>query len=846
MTLTPQDSRCTQLSTDDVLASLQEVVWAAKSVTLDLLYVSPNAVQVYGCSPAQLMSASQHWLSLIYPEDRVRVRQQLTALVPSHPINLTYRLCQEQGDGSGRYGGDRPEDRWVVSRVILQADSSFGTRVNGVTRLLTAPAGELVGKADYDLAWMLEQADSYRASDQRVLSASQPEYGNATPQRQANGLVVGSETSKMPLYDTDGQRIGQLGTAAEITHRQMAEAALQRQVQEHRALSQVIQAIRDSLDLDTIFMTAVSQITELLGANRVEIIQYLTDRSVWRIVTDYYCSAEGDNLAGCEIDDRNNAVAARLKQLEIVQCHGSPDAPGNEAYRALLSVHPGSWLLVPLLVHDKAKGHGNPGVWGCLCLIRTAPEPWQTGDIERVAVVANQLAIAIQQSQLYQRLREFNAELERQVARRTDDLRQALNFEALLKRITDKVRDSLDETHILQTVVRELAESLVLDCCNTGLYDLAAQTVTIQHEYCTIDLPSLEGVTEPLSSRPEVYSQLLDGQCFQFSMCVGHAKRSDYQPTVLCCPIRTLHGAIGDIWLLRPHFITFSCSEMRLVRQIANQCAIAIRQARLYRAAQEQVEELERLNHLKDDFLSTVSHELRTPLANIKMATELLEVVLRQSPTPDPRFGQYLTILQNETQQEMALINDLLDLQHLNAGTQAVEIVSIALQDWLPHIAETFELRTQQNQQTLTVAIPADLPPIQTDLAGLKRIVMELLNNACKYSPPGSEISVVACRRDQQLCLKICNTGVEIPAAELSRVFDKFYRIPQSDRWRHGGTGLGLALAQQIAAYLGGSISVSSRDNITCFMVQLPLDAPHCSALSLSPPLPQSTLQELD
>ncbi|MEB3356177.1 MAG: PAS domain S-box protein [Synechococcales bacterium] len=1055
MTSMPQDSRFTQLSVDDVLASLQEVVWSANSLTLNLIYISSAATQVYGCSPAELLSEPQHWLSLIHPQDQAEVRQRLMALVPDHPIELTYRLQSYDGGGGSRGDtsqgeGDRPTYRWMSSRAILRTNIELGVRIDGVTRpqvdcsnesptrwaccvseptfpstdlvcqqghevdcqkcslfenavegiFQSTPDGryrcanaalaniygfasavefvaqitdiaqqlyvnpgdrtrflnalhqhdrvsrfeaqfyrkdgriiwvsknawvvrdrqgnvlyyegtveditlqkqaeaarreaenalrqsqamlqlvinniperifwkdthlrylgcnnqqakasglaspeEIVGKTDYDLPWTPEQAESYRAADRHVLETGQPVYQIPESQRQADGTVVWLEANKMPLYNADGQLLGLLGTAEDVTHRRLAEEALRQQVQEHHALRRVIQAIRDSLDLDTIFVTAVSQITELLGADRVEIIQYLAERSVWRIVTDYYCSASCQDLSGCEIDDRNNEVAARLKQLEIIRCHGLPDAPGNEAYQTLLRVCPGSWLVVPLQVNGQASGDLKASVWGCLCLIREPANPWQEADVTRVTVVANQLAIAIQQSQLYQRVRQFNTELEQQVARRTGDLRQMLNFEALLKRITDKVRDSLDETYILQTVVRELAESLVLDCCSTGLYDLATQTVTVQHEHRTIDIPSLQGTTALLSSRPGVYDQLLEGHCFQFSMRTANPKRPNYQPTVLCCPVCTSHGILGDLWLYRPHFITFSCLETRLVRQVANQCAIAIRQARLYQAAQKQVEELERLNRLKDDFLSTVSHELRTPLANIKMATELLEVVLRQSPATDPRFRQYLVILQNETQQEMALINDLLDLQHLNAGTQAIEIVSVNLHDWLPHIAEAFELRTQQNQQTLTVTIPASLPPIQTDLTGLKRIVMELLNNACKYSPPEAEISVTAHLQEDSLHLRICNTGVEIPQSELTRIFDKFYRIPQSDRWRHGGTGLGLALAQQIAVYLGGRILATSHSNTTCFTVVLPLQAPHYPRLDPMLSVPPARSAESD
>jgi signal transduction histidine kinase len=110
---------------------------------------------------------------------------------------------------------------------------------------------------------------------------------------------------------------------------------------------------------------------------------------------------------------------------------------------------------------------------------------------------------------------------------------------------------------------------------------------------------------------------------------------------------------------------------MALVKQVCNQCAIAIRQARLYEAAQIQVQELDRLNRLKDDFLSTVSHELRTPMSNIKMATYMLGISLSKlgALEKDQSTQRYFKILNDECQRETLLIDNLLDLSRLDAKT---------------------------------------------------------------------------------------------------------------------------------------------------------------------------------
>jgi signal transduction histidine kinase len=284
---------------------------------------------------------------------------------------------------------------------------------------------------------------------------------------------------------------------------------------------------------------------------------------------------------------------------------------------------------------------------------------------------------------------------------------------------------------------------------------------------------------------------------------------------------------LGDLWLFKPPQAVFDDQEIRLGQQVANQCAITLRQSRLYQAAQAQVQALEQLHQLKDDFLSTVSHELRTPMTNIKMATHMLALSLQPLGVFDDAahvIPRYFKILQEEGQRELTLINDLLDLARLNAGTEPLTLTTLTLQSYLPHLVETFSERTRQQQQHLVLHIPDHLPPFTTDLSYLERLLTELLHNACKYTPAGETITVAAQTTAAALEICISNTGVEIPATEYERIFDKFYRIPHHDPWKHGGTGLGLALVQKLTARLGGQIDVSSGGGQTTFTLTFGYD----------------------
>ncbi|MBW4469712.1 MAG: GAF domain-containing protein [Stenomitos rutilans HA7619-LM2] len=596
------------------------------------------------------------------------------------------------------------------------------------------------------------------------------------------------------------------------------------QAQREQALNRVIQVIRNSLDLNTIFATATTEIAQLLQADRADIIQYLAERPVWKVVSDSHYNQQLHNIAGMEFADDPNEPIAQLKRLEVVQLEDvaqHPDATVSQ-YAQLL---PGTWLLVPL--------HFDARLWGCLALIRDQYRRWQDSEVELACAVVDQLAIAIQQSQLYQQVRQLNETLEIQVQERTIQLRKALDYEALLKRITDRMRDSLDERHILQTTVQELAAELNVLCCDTGLYDPVHNAITICYEAIRSDtFETAKGAVIPIPDLADVGQEILEGRWVQF--CVLRTpleafRKVSHQYAILSCPLIDGQGILGDMWLFRPREQFFSESEVRLVQQVANQCAIALRQSRLYREIQAQVSGLEQLNYLKDDFLSSVSHELRTPMANIKMATQMLEIIFKQTGLfnhESSRIPQYFKVLQDECQREINLINDLLDLSLVESGADTLTLTTQPLQHWIPRVVAPLVDRAKSQQQHLLIDVPADLPFLTTDFACLERIVTELLQNALKYTPSGETIHVLAKTTADTIQLHVSNTGTEIAESELDRIFDKFYRIPNSDPWKHGGTGLGLALVNRLIEHLGASIHVESANQQTTFIITFATSAP--------------------
>ena len=473
-------------------------------------------------------------------------------------------------------------------------------------------------------------------------------------------------------------------------------------------------------------------------------------------------------------------------------------------------------LVVPIIA--------NQELWGLLISHHCHPRHWQQREIKLLKQLAIQVGIAVQQAELYDWVKSSNSYLEQKVKQRTRELENSIKFETLIRKITEKVRDSLDEPQILQTVTEEIGKTLNVKRCKIEFYSSDRQRAKVAYEY-TVESPNCQGLIRQVANFPELYRQLLQKQSLQFVESVPELNPLNVQATRLVCPIYDDRGVMGNLWLLRPKEEFFQESEIMLVEQIYAQCAIAIRQARLYQEAQIQVHELGRLNVLKDDFLKTISHELRTPMSKIQLASETLEVLLLKEigSQRSTTFTKVLNIFRSACDRQNQLVNDLLTLCYIDAKKETIEMRWLDLSVWLPQIIEPFKKRIESQQQQLVIEIE-NLPQFKSDLSTIKRVITELINNACKYTPSRETITVAASSSDNGIQLSVSNTGVEIPVSEQERVFDKFYRIPHHDPWRFGGTGIGLALIESSIALLDGKIELQSKQGKTVFTIYFPCE----------------------
>ncbi|HYF94736.1 MAG TPA: ATP-binding protein [Symbiobacteriaceae bacterium] len=240
----------------------------------------------------------------------------------------------------------------------------------------------------------------------------------------------------------------------------------------------------------------------------------------------------------------------------------------------------------------------------------------------------------------------------------------------------------------------------------------------------------------------------------------------------------------------------------------------------------QDVTELAKLDRLKSEFVNTVSHELRTPLTSIMGYLSL--VMNEQVGGLEPQQKEFLTVVKRNTDRLSNLINDLLDVQRIEAGRMPLQCRPVQLADVVTHVAETFRVQAEQKGLGFSVQVEPNLPLISADPDRLTQIASNLVSNAVKYTKEGS-VKVIVNQDHASVQLIVEDTGVGIPPAEQKRVFEKFFRGENKYAREAGGTGLGLSIVKMLVEEHGGYIKVESElDKGSRFTASFPLvlDAP--------------------
>ena len=229
----------------------------------------------------------------------------------------------------------------------------------------------------------------------------------------------------------------------------------------------------------------------------------------------------------------------------------------------------------------------------------------------------------------------------------------------------------------------------------------------------------------------------------------------------------------------------------------------------------------ERLEQTRRDYVANVSHELRTPLTAMRALIEPLRDGLVK--TEEQRQQIYDVVLR-ETMRLSRLVNDMLELSRLQSGTASLSRSVFAPLPLFNLIHETYSAYAEDYQQTFVYDVPEDLPSVWGNPDRTQQVLIVLLDNAFKYTPEGGVVTLSACAEGDVVRVRVRDTGVGIPAADLPHVFDRFYKVDKSHHSK--GTGLGLAIAYEIMKHLGEEMSVTSEPGRgSCFTFTLHIAA---------------------
>jgi signal transduction histidine kinase len=264
-------------------------------------------------------------------------------------------------------------------------------------------------------------------------------------------------------------------------------------------------------------------------------------------------------------------------------------------------------------------------------------------------------------------------------------------------------------------------------------------------------------------------------------------------------PLLTPNRAVGLLVLYKEQGTSFSLRELDLWSAAAGQVAVTVENARLLREAQAAL-------RVREEFMSIASHELKTPLTPLKLTLYSMERRLAQGLPVD-----LSSVIKSRRQVDRlaGLVNDLLDASRLELGRLSLQPAPLELGHLVAEVVDQFRLAFER---PFTLEVPRERLWVQGDRDRLEQVLVNLLENAHKYSPAGETISVEVEARAGEACIHVKDRGIGIPALDQQRLFQRFYRAGNASHRHFGGLGLGLFISHSIARMHGGSLSLASAE----------------------------------
>lgn len=419
-----------------------------------------------------------------------------------------------------------------------------------------------------------------------------------------------------------------------------------------------------------------------------------------------------------------------------------------------------------------------------------------------------------------------------------DEQRRAENRLDVLFRISELIRTLQDPNELSYAVAEQVGIHLDVRRCLFNETDVERDLEIVHRDYCD-SVPSVAG-----EHRISEYSSITSQEMELGQTVVNNDSKTDprtaadyhrsYEPNAerayVAVPLMREGKWVASLWASVDQPREWTREEVALLQAVAERTWTAIEKLRaetererLLQSVQEARDAAEKANQLKDEFLATLSHELRNPLNVILGYSELL--LRMREIEQSPRLVQMGEALRRNAQSQSQLINDLLDLSRLQRGKISLNQETVSLPAIIDNAVETVRADAATKGVEIKLQPSEQLLLVEGDRLRLQQIAWNILNNAVKFTPSGGRIEIALLNEGDNAAFAVKDTGQGIDPSFLPHVFEMFRQADGSNRRRHGGLGIGLALVRQLAQLHGGTISAESEgpNKGSRFTVRLPL-----------------------
>jgi len=580
-----------------------------------------------------------------------------------------------------------------------------------------------------------------------------------------------------------------------VLENQRLYASIARRAAELTLINRISNTLSASLEIEAVLQKAVTELAQALDVEQTGVVIFDWRAGYGTIVAEYQRYPDDTGK------DTVIPVAGNLSLVRVLETKAPlvirdvQDDPLIANVRdVLIKRGVKSLLLLPLIVRGEVIG-----TIGLDELNKV--RDFDPTDISLAQTITNQAASAIANAQLFADIKRRAAQLQT-IQEVTGHISAILDPEALLIQVPDLLTERFGYYHVHIFLVDESGEYLIA----RGGSGAAGRELVVSGMRLKIGEEGLCGWVAASGESVVVGDVTTDPRYLSHPLLAE--TRSE-----ITVPMKLGGQVMGLLDVQSNRQYAFDDTDRFLLETLADQIAIALENARLYRALEERAqqlsaayEEVKALDRMKDEFVQTVSHELRTPLTFIKGYVELLLEGMLGDLTQEQTDA--LQVMGQRTDNVIHLVNDIISLTR--AETMPLAVKPIDLAEVAAAAVISAKAISDQAGIHLKIDFPETLPLVQGDRQRLNQVFDNLIGNAIKFSPDGGQVQVILSPEDRCVRAEIRDHGIGIPADKLERIWERFYQVDSTATRRFGGTGLGLAISKHLVEALGGAIGVHS------------------------------------